>query len=184
MKFIPQSIPDVIVIEPKVHADERGYFFETFRHDLLEKNLGYKVNFVQDNESKSNSKGILRGLHYQLPPHTQSKLVRVVQGKVLDVSVDIRRESKNFGKYVSVEISSQNKRQVFIPQGFAHGFIVLSDEVIFSYKVDKYYSAHHNKGIAFDDNDINIDWVFPKKDLILSNEDQIHPKLANNINLL
>jgi dTDP-4-dehydrorhamnose 3,5-epimerase len=184
MKLIPQSISEVLLIEPEVHYDERGYFIETYREDLLSEALGYKLNFIQDNESKSNSKGVLRGLHYQLPPFTQSKLVRVTEGSVLDIAVDIRRNSITFGQHVSVEISSQNKRQVFIPKGFAHGFVVLSDEAIFSYKVDQYYSAAHNSGIAYDDNDIDIDWGFPKEDLILSKADQGYPKIANNINLL
>ena len=184
MKLIPQSISEVLVIEPKVHYDERGYFIETYREDLFLEALGYKVNFIQDNESKSDFKGVLRGLHYQLPPFTQSKLDRVIEGKVLDIAVDIRRNSITFGQHVSVEISAQNKRQIFIPQGFAHGFVVISDKAIFSYKVDQYYSAAHNSGIAYDDNDLGIDWELPKEDLIISKADQGHPNFANNINLL
>ena len=180
MHFIAQSIPEVLVIEPLVHFDERGYFMESFRQDLLEKKLGYQVNFIQDNESKSNQKGILRGLHYQIAPFTQSKLVRVVRGRVLDVALDIRKDSSTFGKHVSVELSEKNKRQVFIPKGFAHGFVVLSEEAIFSYKVDQYYSKKHERGLAFDDKEINIDWQISKKDLILSDADQGYPWLANN----
>ena len=184
MHFITQSIPEVLVIEPQVHYDERGYFMESFRQDLLEKKLGYQVNFIQDNESKSNQRGVLRGLHYQIAPFSQSKLVRVSKGRVLDVAVDIRKDSATFGKYVAVELSDQNKRQVFIPKGFAHGFVVLSEEAIFSYKVDQYYSKKHERGLAFDDKDINIDWQISQEDLILSEADQNHPRLANNQFLL
>ena len=184
MHFIPQYIPDVLVIEPQVHFDERGYFMESFRQDLLEKKLGYQVNFIQDNESKSNQMGVLRGLHYQIAPFTQCKLVRVVKGRVLDISLDIRRDSRTFGKHVSVELSEKNKRQVFIPNGFAHGFIVLSQDAIFSYKVDRYYSKKHEKGVAFNDKDINIDWKISNEDMIISDADQSYPTLANNQFLL
>jgi len=139
MKFVPQPISDVILIEPTVHGDSRGYFMESFRHDLFEDGVGKQVNFVQDNESKS-CKGVLRGLHYQLPPFAQAKLVRVIEGEVLDIAVDIRKSSATFGQYVAVELTSQNKHQLFVPSGFAHGFIVLSDAAVFSYKVDNYYS--------------------------------------------
>ena len=131
MKFIKTGIPEVIIIEPKVIGDERGYFIETFRQDKLEDFLGYKVEFIQDNESKS-SYGVLRGLHYQLAPASQTKLVRVIKGKVLDVAVDIRKGSPTFGKHVAIELSEQNKRQMFVPRGFAHGFVVLEDETIFA----------------------------------------------------
>lgn len=184
MQFIPQSIPEVLVIEPQVHFDERGYFMESFRQDLLEKKLGYQVNFIQDNESKSNQMGVLRGLHYQIAPFTQSKLVRVNKGRVLDVAVDIRKDSSTFGKYVTVELSDQNKRQAFIPKGFAHGFVVLSEDAIFSYKVDQYYSKEHERGLAFNDKDINIDWQISEEDLILSIADQGYPSLINNQFLL
>ena len=184
MHFITQSIPEVLVIEPQVHYDERGYFMESFRQDLLEKKLGYQINFIQDNESKSNQRGVLRGLHYQIAPFSQSKLVRVVRGRVLDVALDIRKDSSTFGKHVSVELSEKNKRQVFIPKGFAHGFVVLSEEAIFSYKVDQYYSKKHERGLAFDDKEINIYWQISKKDLILSDADQDYPQLANNQFLL
>ena len=179
MNFIPQSISDVVLIEPTMYGDERGYFIETFRQDLLEKVIGYKVNFVQDNESKS-TKGVLRGLHYQLNPYTQAKLVRVIEGSVLDVAVDIRKSSPTFGQYVSKELSAQNKHQLFIPHGFAHGFVVLSQGAIISYKVDAYYSAKHNEGIAYNDKDINIDWCFLEEEIILSTADQNYPNLADS----
>jgi dTDP-4-dehydrorhamnose 3,5-epimerase len=156
MTFIRTAIEDVIIIEPDVHGDERGYFVETFRQDKLEEFLGFTVNFCQDNESKS-SRGVLRGLHYQLHPAAQSKLVRVIQGKVLDVAVDIRKGSPTFGQHVAVELSSQNKKQMFVPRGFAHGFIVLEDETTFAYKVDNYYSPEHDSGLAFDDAALNIE---------------------------
>ena len=177
MNFIPQSIPDVLLIEPTVHGDSRGYFMESFRQDLLDDFLGYEVNFVQDNESKS-SKGVLRGLHYQLPPSAQAKLVRVIEGKVLDEAVDIRQSSPTFGQYVSKELSSDNRRQLFIPRGFAHGFVVLSESAVFAYKVDNYYSPADDRGIAFDDKEIGIDWVLKSDELQLSDKDKLHPILS------
>ena len=162
MQFTRTNISDVIIIEPKVYGDNRGYFVETFRADKLEAFLGFKLNFGQDNESKS-SKGVLRGLHYQLPPDAQTKLVRVIQGKVLDVAVDIRRNSPTFGQYVAVELSAENKKQMLVPRGFAHGFVVLEDDTIFAYKVDNYYSPECDRGIAFDDESLNIDWVLEKE---------------------
>ena len=173
MKFVKTEIPEVVIIEPTVHGDDRGYFVETFRQDLFNKNVE-EIRFVQDNESKS-SYGVLRGLHYQLPPFSQSKLVRVISGKVLDVAVDIRKDSPTFGKYVAVELSSENKKQMFVPQGFAHGFVVLSDEVTFVYKVDNYYSKEHDRGLAFDDKDLNIDWRIPVSDMKLSEKDTKQP---------
>ena len=178
MKFIPQSIPEVILIEPTVHSDNRGYFVETFRQDMFEEATGYQVNFVQDNESKS-TKGVLRGLHYQLPPYTQAKLVRVIKGSVLDVAVDIRKSSPTFGQHVAVELTSDNKHQLFIPHGFAHGFVVLSDSATFAYKVDNYYAPEHDRGIAFDDTDLAIDWQLPLEILQLSNKDKNQPTLFN-----
>jgi len=180
VKFIPQSIPDILLIEPIVHFDERGYFVENYRQDLLDQALGYQVAFIQDNESESISKGILRGLHFQTPPFTQSKLVRVIKGEVLDVVVDIRRDSPTFGKHVSVELNEKNKKQLFIPGGFAHGFIVLSKGAVFAYKVDAYYSAEHEEGIAYNDKDINIDWCISKSEIILSKADQNYSSLADN----
>jgi dTDP-4-dehydrorhamnose 3,5-epimerase len=170
MQFIPQSIPDVWVIEPKVHGDHRGYFVETYRQDKLEQALGYNVDFVQDNESKS-SKGVLRGLHFQLAPHAQSKLVRVIEGAVLDVAVDIRKGSPSFGQHVAVELSGDNKKQMFVPRGFAHGFVVLTDTATFVYKVDNYYSPECDRGLAFADREIGIDWQLAKQQLLLSDKD-------------
>ncbi len=176
MKFTRTKIEDVVIIEPTVHGDERGYFLETFRQDKLEDFLGFKFNFCQDNESKS-SKGVLRGLHYQIAPFAQTKLVRVIKGKVLDVAVDIRKNSPTFGQYVSVELSADNKKQLFIPRGFAHGFVVLEDDTIFAYKVDNYYSPECDRGIAFDDKDLNIDWIIKKEELKLSSKDMKQLKL-------
>ena len=176
MTFTRTAIPDVVIIEPKVHGDSRGYFVETFRTDKLEEFLGYQINFCQDNESKS-SKGVLRGLHYQLPPHAQTKLVRVISGRVLDVAVDIRKNSPTFGKYVAVELSGENKKQLLIPRGFAHGFVVLEDDTIFAYKVDNYYSPECDRGIAFDDKNLNIDWILNHDELNLSAKDTKQPKL-------
>ncbi len=170
MQFSRTSIPDIIIIEPKICGDDRGYFVETFRQDKLEDFLGFKINFCQDNESKS-SKGVLRGLHYQLPPFAQTKLVRVIKGRVLDIAVDIRKNSPTFGQYVAVELSSKNKKQILVPRGFAHGFVVLEDDTIFAYKVDNYYSLESERGIAFDDIDLNIDWILKKEELILSEKD-------------
>ncbi|MFA9374595.1 MAG: dTDP-4-dehydrorhamnose 3,5-epimerase [Poseidonibacter sp.] len=176
MNFIRTQIPDVVIIEPRVHGDHRGYFVETFRADKLEEFLGFKINFCQDNESKS-SKGVLRGLHYQLPPHAQTKLVRVIQGKVLDIAVDIRKNSPTFGQHVAVELSYENKRQLLVPRGFAHGFIVLEDDTTFAYKVDNYYSPQCDRGIAFNDLDLNIDWKLSLDELNLSDKDKKQPKL-------
>jgi len=177
LNFIPQSIPDVLLIEPTVHGDSRGYFMESFRQDILNDFLGYEVNFVQDNESKS-AKGVLRGLHYQLPPSAQAKMVRVIEGRVLDVAVDIRQSSPTFGQYVSKELSSDNHHQLFIPRGFAHGFVVLSESAVFAYKVDNYYSPNDDRGIAFDDPEIDIDWVLKSDELQLSDKDKSHPVLS------
>ena len=176
MQFIRTKIKDVIIIEPQVHGDDRGYFVETFRADKLEKFLEYNINFCQDNESKS-SKGVLRGLHYQLLPHAQTKLVRVIQGSVLDVAVDIRENSPTFGQHVSVELTAQNKKQLLIPRGFAHGFVVLEDDTVFVYKVDNYYSPECDRGIAFDDEALGIDWILNHEELNLSAKDKVQPKL-------
>jgi dTDP-4-dehydrorhamnose 3,5-epimerase len=170
------NIPDVVLIEPQIFGDSRGYFIETFRADKLEAFLGYKINFVQDNESRS-SRGVLRGLHYQLPPSSQTKLVRIIEGKVLDITVDIRKGSPTFGQHVAVELSGENKRELFIPRGFAHGFVVLSDSCTFAYKVDNYYSLEDERGIAFDDPDLKIDWQIPYNELNLSPKDRVQPKL-------
>jgi len=167
-----------MLIEPTSHNDDRGYIVETFRQDLFEEAIGYKVNFVQDNESKS-TKGVLKGLHYQLPPYTQAKLVRVVEGSVLDVAVDIRKSSPTFGKYVSVELTAQNKQQLFVPHGFAHGFVVLSDSATFAYKLDNYYVPEYEMGISFDDKQLKIDWQLSAEELQHSDKDKTHPSLVN-----
>ena len=184
MNFTAQSIPEVFLIEPIIHNDNRGYFVETFRQALFDASIGYKVDFVQDNESKSISRGVLRGLHFQSSPHVQSKLVRVVSGSVLDVAVDIRRDSETFGQHVAIVLTDENKRQLFIPRGFAHGFVVISESATLSYKVDAYYSAKHNEGIAYDDPDINIDWGFSENEIILSEADKNFPTLAKSDKLI
>jgi dTDP-4-dehydrorhamnose 3,5-epimerase len=173
MTFIKTEIPDVVIIEPTVHGDDRGYFVETYRHDKFVQNV-VNTKFVQDNESKS-TKGVLRGLHYQLAPHAQSKLVRVIEGEVLDVAVDIRKDSSTYGKHVSVLLTSQNKKQLFIPRGFAHGFVVLSESAIFAYKVDNFYSPECDRGMAFDDPALGIDWKLPLSKLQLSAKDTKQP---------
>jgi dTDP-4-dehydrorhamnose 3,5-epimerase len=170
MKILPTLIPDVKIIEPRVFEDSRGYFFESFSQQLFNEKVSDTV-FVQDNESRS-TYGVLRGLHFQRPPMAQAKLVRVVEGAVLDVAVDIRPESPTYGQQVSVELSADNKRQLFIPRGFAHGFVVLSPTVVFQYKCDNYYSPEHDGGIAWDDPDLNIDWQVPMEDVVLSEKDK------------
>jgi len=182
MNFIRTKIEDVVIIEPIVHGDERGYFIETFREDKLEAFLGYKINFCQDNESKS-SKGVLRGLHYQLPPFAQTKLVRVIHGRVLDVAVDIRKGSPTFGEHVAVELSAKNKRQLLIPRGFAHAFVVLEENTIFAYKVDNYYSPECDRGILFSDEALAIDWPLSIEELKLSPKDKVQPKLSETDDL-
>lgn len=172
MNFKQTKLDGVIIIEPKVFSDDRGYFCETFRQDLLDDFLGFRINFCQDNESKS-SKNVFRGFHYQLPPFAQSKLVRVISGKVLDFAVDIRVGSPTFGEYVAVELSSENKKQLFIPRGFAHGFLVLSDEAIFTYKVDNFYSRECDRGISYK----SIDFAYPNE-MILSDKDKVQPLLS------
>ena len=178
MNFTRLEIPDVILCEPKTLSDERGYFSETFREDKLEKFLGFPVNFCQENESKS-SYGVLRGLHYQIAPYAQSKLVRVLQGAVLDVSVDLRKDSPTFGKHIFIELSEENKKQIFIPKGFAHGFIVLSKEAVLAYKVDNYYHKVSERGIAYNDKSLAIDWKLPPKDIKVSAKDANQVLLKN-----
>ena len=176
MKFTRTKIEDIVIVDPLVHGDERGYFVETFRQDKLEEFLDYSVNFCQDNESKS-SRGVLRGLHYQLGSSAQTKLVRAIKGSVLDVAVDIRKGSPTFGKYVAAILSEDNKRQLFIPKGFAHAFVVLEDDTVFAYKVDNYYSPEDDRGIAFDDPAIGIDWQIDTSLLKLSEKDTKQPLL-------
>ena len=173
MNIIQTEIPDVLIVEPRVFGDSRGYFFESFSERRF-KELVADVDFVQDNESKS-SFGVVRGLHFQKPPYTQAKLVRVVKGKVLDVAVDLRKGSPTYGKYVSVEISEENHRQVYIPKGFAHGFAVLSEEAVFQYKCDAYYEPKSEGAIAWNDPDLNIDWKLMPEQVLLSDKDRNHP---------
>mgnify|MGYP002438741864 FL=1 len=177
MEIIKTNIEGVIIIEPRIFKDDRGYFFESFSQREFEEKV-CKTTFVQDNESKS-SYGVLRGLHFQKPPFAQSKLVRVIKGAVLDVAVDIRKGSPTFGQYVSVELTGDNHRQFFIPRGFAHGFSVLSEEVIFQYKCDNLYAPQYEGAIAWDDPDLNIDWRIPIEEVVLSEKDSKHPKLKD-----
>lgn len=170
MNVIKTAIPDVLIFEPKVFGDERGFFFESFNHKLFEEAVGYPVTFVQDNHSKS-SKGVLRGLHYQLPPHAQGKLVRCIAGEVFDVAVDIRKSSPTFGKWVGLHLSGDNKRQMWIPEGFAHGFVVLSDTAEFLYKATDYYAPHSEGSIRWDAPELNITW--PIRNVMLSDKDKI-----------
>lgn len=174
MKFSRAEIPDIIIIEPGVFTDERGYFFESFKQNELNEFLGYDVKFCQDNESKS-TYGVLRGLHYQEFPFAQTKLVRVIQGSVLDVAVDIRKDSPTFGKHISIELNDQNKKQLFIPTGFAHGFVVLSETAVFAYKVDNYYNRESDRGIAFDDPGLGVNWEIEKINIKISNKDRNQP---------
>ena len=177
MLIAPLVLPDVLLIEPQMLGDARGYFCETWRKDKLEVFLRHELNFCQDNESRS-SRGVLRGLHFQLPPFAQTKLVRVLEGEVLDVAVDIRLGSPTFGQHVAVRLSGENKKQLFVPRGFAHGFVVLSDTALFAYKVDNYYSPGCDRGLAFDDPALGIDWLLPHEQLQLSTKDQQQPLLA------
>jgi|TARA_X000000950_G_scaffold289372_1_gene412502 dTDP-4-dehydrorhamnose 3,5-epimerase len=175
VKFIETKIKDLIIIEPKVFRDERGYFFETYNKKKFEKNIE-DIYFIQDNESKS-CKGVLRGLHFQKPPFDQAKLVRCIEGRVLDVAVDVRKGSKTFLKHVTVELSEVNKRQLFIPRGFAHGFIVLSELAVFSYKVDNIYAPKYDTGIKWNDKELNIDWKIEHNQIIVSEKDSNLPYL-------
>ena len=169
MKVTPLAIPDVLLIEPQVFGDDRGFFFESFNQERFEKAVGKKINFVQDNHSKS-VKGVLRGLHYQLPPKAQGKIVRVTQGEVFDVAVDIRKSSPTFGKWVGEILSSNNKKQMWIPEGFAHGFLTLSDTAEFLYKTTDFYSPEYEQAMMWNDEIIGIDW--PMKDVSLSPKDK------------
>lgn len=180
MNYIQTKISGVITIEPKVFGDDRGYFFESFNKQSFEENIG-KIDFVQDNESKS-VRGVLRGLHFQAPPFAQSKLVRCVFGEVLDVAVDIRKNSPTYGEHVAVLLSEKNKRQLFIPRGFAHGFVVLSESAVFQYKVDNVYSPEHDGGILWNDSALNIDWMIKDSDVLLSAKDKVQPLLSQLTN--
>ena len=178
MEIIKTDIDGVFIIEPKVFGDSRGYFFESFNAREFALKTGLNVNFVQDNESMSHY-GVLRGLHFQNPPYAQSKLVRVVQGKVVDVAVDIRRGSPTYGKYVMAELTGENHRQFFVPRGFAHGFAVLSDVAVFQYKCDNFYAPASEGAIAWNDPDIAIPWPVPASDVELSEKDKKHPFLKD-----
>lgn len=176
MNIIKTEIEGVLIIEPKVFGDERGYFFESFSQREFEERVS-ETFFLQDNESKSKY-GVLRGLHFQKQPFEQAKLARVVRGKVLDVAVDIRKDSPTYGRHVSTELSGENKRQMFIPRGFAHGFVVLSEEVIFQYKCDNYYMPDYEGALLWNDPKLNIDWKLPMEDIILSEKDRLNPALC------
>ena len=169
MKFRKTKISDLIIIEPIVFGDDRGYFLESYNQNKFEEIVG-KTSFVQDNESKS-SKGVLRGLHFQKPPFTQAKLVRCIEGEVLDVAVDIRKNSKTYGKHVAVLLSGENKRQLFVPRGFAHGFLVLSHSATFAYKVDNTYAPDHDAGLHWNDKELNIQWGMEDNEVIVSEKD-------------
>ena len=177
MEVIKTALEGVVIIEPRVFADARGYFFESFSQKEFEEKV-CKTTFVQDNESKS-TYGVLRGLHFQKPPFAQSKLVRVVQGAVLDVAVDIRKGSPTFGQHVAVELTAENHRQFFVPRGFAHGFMVLSEEVVFQYKCDNFYAPHNEGALAWDDPDLGIDWQVPVDKILLSEKDKVHARLKD-----
>ena len=169
MKFVNTPIEGLVIIEPTVFEDDRGYFLESYNKKKFEKAIG-KISFVQDNESKS-SRGVLRGLHFQKPPFAQAKLVRCIEGRVLDISVDIREGSDTYGEHVTVELTGENKKQVFIPRGFAHGFLVLSESAIFAYKVDNSYAPTHDAGIRWDDSLLNIQWGVSESEVLVSEKD-------------
>ena len=173
MNYIPTEIEGVVIIEPRIFTDSRGYFFESFSQRDFDEHIG-SVTFVQDNESCS-SRGVMRGLHFQRPPFSQAKLVRCVAGAVLDVALDIRKGSPTYGKHVTVELSSENRRQLFIPKGFAHGFAVLSDVAVFQYKCDNYYAPQSEGGISILDDSLGINWMIPTEEAILSDKDKVHP---------
>ena len=182
MAFTETGIEGLKIFDPKVWGDARGYFFESYNENFFKDN-GIDAVFVQDNQSRS-GRGVLRGLHYQLPPYTQAKLVRCIFGKVLDVVVDIREDSATYGKSYSVVLSAQNKRQLFVPRGFAHGFVVLSKEAEFFYKCDSMYSKSHEAGIAYNDPQLKIDWQIPFPEMILSEKDKINPAFGQHVKLV
>lgn len=178
MKFTETKLKGCFILEPNIIGDERGYFMESFNEKTFSKGIGQEVHFVQDNQSFS-SKGVLRGLHYQTGEHAQAKLVRVLQGEVIDVAVDIRPNSTTFGQYESVLLSGENQKQFFVPRGFAHGFLVLSETATFFYKCDNFYNKESEGGIIFNDATINIDWNFPTEKMLISEKDTILPSLEN-----
>ena len=178
MKIRETDIKGLMVIEPRVFGDARGYFMESFSERKFRELTGLDVDFVQDNESRS-SYGVVRGLHMQLPPHAQAKLVRVVSGKALDVAVDLREGSPTYGRHFAIELTGENHLQVYIPKGFAHGFAALSEEVVFQYKCDEYYAPDSETAIIWNDPDLDIDWRLPAEDVIVSDKDKNHPKLKD-----
>ncbi len=178
MKILTTEIADLLILEPTLHGDSRGYFFESFHADRFRGRTGLDVQLVQDNEAMSR-RGVERGLHYQLAPYAQAKLVRVVEGSVWDVAVDMRHSSPTFGRYVAVELSAENKRQLYIPKGFAHGYAVLSEEAVFQYKCDAYYHPEAEAGVAWNDPTIAIEWPLAEEDMVLSEKDQHHPRFED-----
>lgn len=178
MRFIETQLKGCFILEPKIINDERGYFMESFNAKTFQEGIGQNVTFVQDNQSFS-TRGVLRGLHYQCGEHAQAKLVRVLQGEVLDVAVDLRPESETFGQYEAVLLSSENQKQFFLPRGFAHGFLVLSETATFFYKCDNFYNKESEGGLIYNDETLNINWDFPSQDLIISEKDQVLPNLQN-----
>ncbi|HLV38820.1 dTDP-4-dehydrorhamnose 3,5-epimerase [Xanthomarina sp.] len=178
MTVLETKLQGCFILEPRIFEDERGYFFESFNQEKFNRATSLNVNFIQDNESYS-TKGVLRGLHYQTGDFAQAKLVRVIKGSVLDIAVDIRKESPTFGQYVALELTEDNKKQLYIPRGFAHGFVVLSETAIFSYKCDNYYNKESEGGIIYNDPTLNIDWQLPEKSLLVSEKDRVLPKLAD-----
>lgn len=182
MKVTETKLKGCFILEPRVFEDERGYFYESFNHKAFCEVIGQEVNFVQDNQSYS-TKGVLRGLHFQKGEHAQAKLVRVLEGRVLDVAVDLRKNSETYGQHVSIELTSDNKKQLFIPRGFAHGFVVLSKTAHFFYKCDNYYNKEAEGGILFNDGQLNIDWRLNKNQIVVSEKDKCLPSFEsiNNI---
>lgn len=176
MKIIKTEIPDLCIIEPSVFGDQRGYFLESFNLEKFEEGIR-PIKFIQDNESKS-SKGVIRGLHFQKPPYNQAKLVRCIEGAVRDIAVDIRKDSPTFGKYLSIELSGENKKQLFVPRGFAHGFVVLSETATFAYKVDNAYAPDYDSGIRWDDKELGIDWGIDKSEVKVSEKDKHLPMFS------
>jgi len=180
MKFIITKLPHLVIIEPNILGDDRGYFIESYNKKEFEKFIG-KIDFVQDNESKS-SRGVLRGLHFQKPPYNQAKLVRCIDGEVLDVAVDLRKDSPTYKEYIAIKLNGDNKRQVFVPRGFAHGFVVLSETATFAYKVDNWYAPEHDSGIAWNDEEIGVDWEIIADEIKLSDKDKMLKPLAETEN--
>ncbi|MFP9099561.1 dTDP-4-dehydrorhamnose 3,5-epimerase [Flavobacterium sp. RHBU_24] len=174
MNIVYTHLEGCFILEPKIIKDDRGYFYESYNKNTFKRITGLDINFVQDNQSFS-TKGVLRGLHYQIGDAAQAKLVRVIQGAVLDVAVDIRKDSATFGQYVAIELSNDNKKQLFIPRGFAHGFVVISDEAEFAYKCDNFYSKEHERGIIYNDGQLAISWPFKNDELLVSEKDSILP---------